>query len=172
MHEYVEVTLGTLATCTRRPRRIARVRSSCSSGQLELKLLGSDQHRVWLTSELIASGLHTLRGQLINDMHHCQGAGLWERVFGSSQRVGLVAQGLQRSLDSQGRVGALKQPSDVLVAAVQPHVSVFLSDVETVCMGRGRTWASTYVGIPLMLRISQQRTRYMSHATPLHHGIA
>ena len=62
----------------------------------------------------------------------CTRAGLWERVTGRQQRVGLMAQGLQRSLDTQGRVGALKQPSDVLVAALGPSVSVFLSDVETV----------------------------------------
>ena len=43
-----------------------------------------------------------------------------------------MAQGLQRQLDAQGRVGARKQPSDALMVALGPSVSVFLSEVETV----------------------------------------
>jgi hypothetical protein len=77
----------------------------------------------------------------------CRCAGFWERVFGVRQRVGLMAQGLQRSLDGQGRVGALKQPADALVAALRPHVSVFLSDVETVRLGLTRTQAFARAGV-------------------------
>ena len=59
-------------------------------------------------------------------------AGAWDRMLGRQQQVGLMAQGLQRSLDAQGRVGARKHPADALIAALGPSVSVFLSDVETV----------------------------------------
>ena len=44
-----------------------------------------------------------------------------------------MAQGLQRGLDAAGRVVTFKAPSADLTAALGPSVSVFLSDVETVC---------------------------------------
>lgn len=62
----------------------------------------------------------------------CTCAGAWDRMLGRQQQVGLMAQGLQRSLIAQGHVGARKQPAEALMAALGPAVSVFLSDVETV----------------------------------------
>ena len=60
-----------------------------------------------------------------------------------------MAQGLQRSLDAQGRVGARKRPSDQLMAALGPSVSVFLSDVETVCFYYPTSFhATTCLGLP------------------------
>jgi hypothetical protein len=51
--------------------------------------------------------------------------------------VGLLAQGLQRSLDAAGRVAPLTHPSPDLVAAIGPGVVTFLSDVETERWGNG-----------------------------------
>lgn len=56
----------------------------------------------------------------------------WQRALGlPGQQVGLMAQGLQRGLDSAGRVRALAQPSALLADALGPDTLVFLSDVET-----------------------------------------
>ena len=46
---------------------------------------------------------------------------LWLRVLGLRQRVGLMAQGLQRGLDAGGRVVALQQPSPQLQEALGPR---------------------------------------------------
>lgn len=48
-----------------------------------------------------------------------------------TQHVGLMAQGLQRNLDSRGRVSAPRKPSHVLLDSLGPATSLFLSDVET-----------------------------------------
>lgn len=45
--------------------------------------------------------------------------------------MGLLAQGLQRKLDSEGRVSAPPKPSETLLNALSSNVVVFLSDVET-----------------------------------------
>lgn len=45
--------------------------------------------------------------------------------------IGLMSQGLQRSLDSSKRVVFSKEPSPLLEAALSPNVVVFMSDVET-----------------------------------------
>lgn len=60
-----------------------------------------------------------------------QSRGFWDSLTGFQQHVGLMAQGLQRGLDAQGRVFPYKSPSSQLEAALNPRVSVFLSDVET-----------------------------------------
>lgn len=52
----------------------------------------------------------------------------WQRALGlPGQQVGLMAQGLQRGLDSAGRVRALAQPSALLADALGPDTLVFLS---------------------------------------------
>ncbi|CAK0786790.1 hypothetical protein CVIRNUC_010004 [Coccomyxa viridis] len=57
--------------------------------------------------------------------------GLWDRLIGFKQQVGLMAQGQQRGLDPTGKVFAFREPSQQLLDAVGPRTSVFLSDVET-----------------------------------------
>ncbi|GAB4814283.1 hypothetical protein N2152v2_001329 [Parachlorella kessleri] len=54
----------------------------------------------------------------------------WDRLLGARQQVGLMAQGLQRALDSGKKVYQLKEPSQQLKDALGPHTAVFLSDVE------------------------------------------
>eukprot|EP00899_Mesostigma_viride_P006990 jgi/Mesvir1/16292/Mv13025-RA.1 len=54
-----------------------------------------------------------------------------------AERIGLIAQGLQRDLDDSGRVVHLAQPSPSLMAALDPRVTVFLSDVEADPWPRG-----------------------------------
>ena len=49
---------------------------------------------------------------------------LWLRMLGLRQRVGLMAQGLQRDLDAGGRVVALQQPSRQLQEALGPRTGV------------------------------------------------
>jgi hypothetical protein len=56
----------------------------------------------------------------------------WQRALGlPPPRIGLMAQGLQRSLDSSRRVQALAAPSQQLIEALGEGTDVFLSDVET-----------------------------------------
>lgn len=56
----------------------------------------------------------------------------WHRALGlPEQEVGLMGQGLQRVLDSSGKVKPLADPSQQLVDALGGTTSVFLSDVET-----------------------------------------
>lgn len=69
----------------------------------------------------------------------------WERVLGlPAQRVGLMAQGLQRTLDGAGRVQALRQPSGQLVDALGPSTLVFLSG-ERRQKGKGMAWQAALV---------------------------
>eukprot|EP01025_Chloroclados_australasicus_P027489 TRINITY_DN2725_c2_g2_i1.p1 TRINITY_DN2725_c2_g2~~TRINITY_DN2725_c2_g2_i1.p1 ORF type:complete len:359 (+),score=29.06 TRINITY_DN2725_c2_g2_i1:120-1196(+) len=54
-----------------------------------------------------------------------------EKLLCPGQRICLMAQGYQRSLDQSGRVSPLAQPSQQLLSGLARNVSVFLSDVET-----------------------------------------
>jgi hypothetical protein len=45
---------------------------------------------------------------------------LLDRLLGARQQVGLMAQGLQRALDSGGKVLQLKEPSQQLKVRVRP----------------------------------------------------
>lgn len=54
-----------------------------------------------------------------------------EKLTGSGPRYGLMAQGLQRTLDGSGNVKLLNEPSPELLASLNNRVTVFLSDVET-----------------------------------------
>ena len=56
---------------------------------------------------------------------------IFEKLMGSGPRFGLMAQGLQRTLDGSGNVKLLNEPSPELLAALNNRVTVFLSDVET-----------------------------------------
>ena len=42
-------------------------------------------------------------------------AGLWDRLIGFKQQVGLMAQGQQRGLDLTGKVFAFREPSQQLL---------------------------------------------------------
>lgn len=62
----------------------------------------------------------------------------WHRALGLPvQRVGLMAQGLQRALEGGGRVRQQAQPSPQLVDSLGPSTLVFLSDVETEVWANG-----------------------------------
>ena len=57
--------------------------------------------------------------------------GFFYRAASHLQRVGFLAQGYQRSIDSGGAVRHLAAPSPLLLDAVTPRATLFLSDVET-----------------------------------------
>lgn len=78
-------------------------------------------------------------------------------------QVGLMAQGLQRGLDSAGRVRALAQPSSLLADALGPDTLVFLSGARplfgrcsTCCCSCGDGAAATRPSMPCCSRSGQE----------------
>lgn len=70
--------------------------------------------------------------------------------LGFHQHIGFMAQGLQRELDSTNKVVAKKEPSHLLIEALNSEVYVFLSDVET------DVWA-----VGTVANLTQQSARWL-----------